>query len=106
MMKRSLVVLAALALFGIQSRCQEAAPLKLVQTFKLPADVKGNFDHFGIDLKGDRLFATPQGLHAIAVFDLKTGKLVHKIAGMGKPHAVLYREDVNRITLQTAMRLP
>jgi DNA-binding beta-propeller fold protein YncE len=97
MMKRSLVVLVALALFGIQARCQEAAPLKLVQTFKLPADVKGNFDHFGIDLKGDRLFATPQGLHAIAVFDLKTGKLVHKIAGMGKAHAVLYREDVNRI---------
>jgi DNA-binding beta-propeller fold protein YncE len=31
------------------------------------------------------------------VFDLKTGKLVHKIDGIGKPHAVLYREDVNRI---------
>ena len=95
---RSLVVVAAFVLFGVQARCQEAAPpIKLVQTFKLPADIKGNFDHFGIDLKGDRLFATPQGLHAIAVFDLKTGKLVHKIAGMGKPHAVLYREDVNRI---------
>jgi DNA-binding beta-propeller fold protein YncE len=28
---------------------------------------------------------------------LKTGKLVHKIDGIGKPHAVLYREDLNRI---------
>jgi DNA-binding beta-propeller fold protein YncE len=69
----------------------------LVQTFKFPAEVKGNFDHFGIDLKGGRLFATPEGDHSVAVFDLKTGNLVHKIGGIGKPHAVLYREDLNRI---------
>jgi DNA-binding beta-propeller fold protein YncE len=69
----------------------------LVQTFKFPAEVKGNFDHFGIDLKGGRLFATPEGDHSVAVFDLKTGNLVHRIDGIGKPHAVLYREDVNRI---------
>jgi len=74
-----------------------AAPIKLIQTFELPAEVKGNFDHFGIDLKGGRLFATPEGYHAVVVFDLKTGKLVHKIDGIGKPHAVLYREDLNRI---------
>jgi DNA-binding beta-propeller fold protein YncE len=74
-----------------------AAPIKLVQTFKLPAEVKGNFDHFEIDPNGGRLFATPEGYHAVVVFDLKTGKLVHKIDGIGKPHAVLYREDLNRI---------
>jgi DNA-binding beta-propeller fold protein YncE len=69
----------------------------LVQTFKFPAKVKGNFDHFGIDLQGGRLFATPEGDHSVAVFDLKTGNLVHRIDGIGKPHAVLYREDLNRI---------
>jgi len=73
------------------------APIKLVQTYDLPAEVKGNFDHFGIDLKGGRLFATPEGYHAVVVFDLKTGKLLHKIDAIGKPHAVLYREDLNRI---------
>jgi DNA-binding beta-propeller fold protein YncE len=73
------------------------APIKLVQIYDLPAEVKGNFDHFGIDLKGGRLFATPEGYHAVVVFDLKTGKLLHKIDGIGKPHAVLYREDLNRI---------
>ena len=97
MKKRSVVLVAALALFGVPARCQVAAPIKLIKTFELPADVKGNFDHFGIDLKGGRLFATPEGYHAVVVFDLKTGKLVHKIGGIGKPHAVLYREDVNRI---------
>ena len=97
MKKRSLVLVATLMLFGVQARCQGAAPLKLIQTFELPVEVKGNFDHFGIDLKGGRLFATPEGYHAVVVFDLKTGKLVHKIDGIGKPHAVLYREDLNRI---------
>src|SRR5207245_10499717 len=37
------------------------------------SEVKGNFDHFGIDLKGGRLFATPEGYHAVVVFDLNTG---------------------------------
>jgi len=40
---------------------------------------------------------SPEGYHAVVVFDLKTGKLVHKIDGISKPHAVLYREDLNRI---------
>jgi DNA-binding beta-propeller fold protein YncE len=97
MKNRSLVLVATLMLFGSQARCQVAAPIKLVQTFELPAEVNGNFDHFGIDLKGGRLFATPEGYHAVVVFDLKTGKLVHKIDGIGKPHAVLYREDLNKI---------
>src|SRR6266404_694001 len=97
MEKRSLVLVATLMVFGIQARCQMAAPIRLIQTFDLPAEVKGNFDHVGIDLKGGRLFATPEGYHAVVVFDLKTGKLAHKIDGIGKPHAVLYREDLNRI---------
>ena len=97
MKKRSLVLVATLMLFGVQARSQGAAPIKLIQTFELPVEVRGNFDHFGIDLKGGRLFATPEGYHAVVVFDLKTGKLVHKIDGIGKPHAVLYREDLNRI---------
>ncbi len=97
MKKQSTVFVAALMILGAQARSQTAAPIKLIQTYELPAEVKGNFDHFGIDLKGGRLFATPEGYHAVVVFDLKTGKLVHKIDGIGKPHAVLYREDLNRI---------
>src|SRR3989440_13013636 len=97
MKKRSTVLVATLMFFGVQARCQTAAPIKLVQTLALPAEVKGNFDHFGIDLKGGRLFATPEGYHAVVVFDVKTGKLLHKIDGIGKPHAVLYREDLNRL---------
>src|SRR5436853_6304455 len=97
MKKRYVVLVAILGIFVDQARCQRAAPIKLRQTYELPAEVKGNFDHFGIDVKRRRLFATPEGYHAVIVFDLKTGKLLHKIDGIGKPHAVLYREDLNRI---------
>ena len=97
MKKRYSVLVVILGVFAAQAQCQVAAPIKLIQTYELPADVKGNFDHFGIDLQGGRLFATPEGYHAVVVFDLKTGKLVHKIDGIGKPHAVLYREDLKRV---------
>ena len=97
MKKRFLIVMTVFVVFGVTARCQETAPLKLVQTFTLPPQVKGNFDHFEIDLKGNRLFATPEYYKSVVVFDLKTGKLIHTIGGIGKPHAVLYREDLNRI---------
>jgi DNA-binding beta-propeller fold protein YncE len=50
-----------------------------------------------VDLKGNRLFATPEGYKAVLVFELKSGKPIHTITGIGKPLAVLYREDLNRI---------
>lgn len=97
MRKRILIVTAGLALLASRAPSQEATPLKLVQTIKLPAEVKGPFDHFEADLKGNRLFATPEAYKAVLVFDLKTGKLLHTIHGIEKCHAVLYREDLDRI---------
>src|ERR1700730_15926368 len=97
-MKRSFAILfVVLFLFAGKSSGQESAPLKLVQTYKLPPDVKGNFDHFAIDQSGNRLFATPEEYKAVLVFDLKSGKLIHKITGIEKPHAVLYRPDLKRL---------
>src|SRR3984893_14054346 len=97
-MKKWLLMLGTVFIaFGVYSRSQENGPLKLVQTIKLPADVKGHFDHFEIDLKNQRLFATPEEYKGVLVFDLKTGKLVHTIRGIDKSHAVLYREDLNRL---------
>jgi DNA-binding beta-propeller fold protein YncE len=75
----------------------KGAGLRLVQTITLPATIKGNFDHFGVDLKRNRLFATPEDAQAVLVFDLAQGKLVHRIDGIVRPHAVLYREDTDRL---------
>src|SRR5258708_1475511 len=73
------------------------APLKAMETIALPPAVKGKFDHFAIDLKHNRLFATPEDYHAVLVFDLVTSQLVTEIRGIAKPHAILYRDDLDRI---------
>ncbi|PYX87137.1 MAG: hypothetical protein DMG68_12840 [Acidobacteria bacterium] len=83
--------------FAIGAAPSKEAPVKLEQTFKLPADVKGRFDHFGIDLKHHRLFATPEDYHALLVLDSRNGKIIQTVHGIEKPHAVAYREDLDRI---------
>lgn len=75
----------------------EGPPLRLVQTIQMPAAVKGHFDHFGIDVKRHRLYATPEDFKAVLVFDLDSGKLLRQIDGVVRPHAVLYRADVDRL---------
>lgn len=97
MKKRFLILTIILAVLGVGARAQDATPLKLLQTFKLSPDVKGNFDHFAIDLKTNRLFATPEGYKAVLVFDAQSGKLIHTIRGIEKPHAILYREDLHHL---------
>jgi len=97
MKKRYSILAASLVLLAIPVRAQDPPPLKLAQTLTLPPDAKGQFDHFGVDLKGNRLFATPEGSKSVRVFELKSGKPIHTIAGVEKPHAVLYREDLDRI---------
>jgi hypothetical protein len=72
-------------------------PLKLMQTINLPDFVQGNFDHFGADLTHKRLFATAENSHAVLVLDLRTGEIIHTIRGFGKPHAILYRDDLDRL---------
>jgi DNA-binding beta-propeller fold protein YncE len=73
------------------------APLIPSQTIKLPADIKGRFDHFSVDLKRNRLFATAQESHVVLVLDLVTAELIARIDGLSKPHAILYRPDIDRI---------
>jgi YVTN family beta-propeller protein len=72
-------------------------PLRAVQTIALPAEIKGSFDHFEIDTKRNRLFATPEDFKAVLVLDLATNKLIHQITGIERPHAVLYRPDNDRL---------
>jgi len=97
MRKRFVIPAMMLAVLGVLTPAQDSAPLKLVQTFKLSPDIKGNFDHFAIDLKTNRLFATPEGYKAVLVLDARSGKLIHTIRGIEKPHAILYREDLHHL---------
>ena len=67
-----------------------ASPLQLVHRFKLPADVTGRFDHFGVDLKGNRLFLAAETMHEVLVLDLRTGKIIHRITDVRIPHAIVF----------------
>ena len=73
-------------------------PLTLVQSIELPEVPAGPYaDHMALDLKGQRLFTTPQANKAVDVLDLQSGKVLRTIPGFGNPHAVFYREDRNRL---------
>jgi hypothetical protein len=74
-----------------------SAPLKPMQTIALGPDVKGRFDHITADVKHNRLFLAAEDTHAVPVLDAVDGKAINQISGIGKPHAILYREDLNRI---------
>ncbi|MGH9403415.1 MAG: hypothetical protein ACRD2P_15045 [Terriglobia bacterium] len=97
-MKRLIAIFfTVFAIFIPRAKAQNPAPLKLVQTYKMPNEVRGHFDHFGVDLQGNRLFSAAEGYKAVLVFDLHTGRLIHTISGIGIPHAILYRQDLQRI---------
>lgn len=97
MKKVAPVFMVILGVAALVAAAGDSPPLKLVNKFEMPAAVRGHFDHFGVDLRGNRLFSTAEDYKAVLVFDLRTGKLSHTIPGIERPHAVLHREDLNRI---------
>jgi len=74
-----------------------AAPLKLVERYKMPENVKGRFDHLYADVQGNRLFVAAESAHQVLVFDLRTGKYLRSITGIQIPHAIFVRDDLHRI---------
>src|SRR2546427_6452899 len=74
------------------------APLRLVKTILLP-NIEGDFDHFGIDLKGNRLFLTAEDHHSVEVFNLKSNTRIHSIGGLDEPHNVRYLPDPNKLVV-------
>lgn len=82
------VVLFLIA-FASASSTQEKPPLKLLHTTPLPG-FTGDFDHFGVDLRGKRLFLAAEDHKTVEMFNLETGGLVKSITGFGQPHAILY----------------
>ncbi|HWF13592.1 MAG TPA: YncE family protein, partial [Candidatus Acidoferrales bacterium] len=83
--------------FSISGNAQQTEPLRTVRTIELPAAVKGSFDHLAADVAHNRLFVAAEDYQAVLVVDLANGTVAHEIKGIARPHAILYREDVNRI---------
>jgi DNA-binding beta-propeller fold protein YncE len=105
---------------GAQASQDNAPPLKLVKTIEL-ADIRSSepdvsadqlaknltttrivgvpnhFDHLTPDLKNNRLFIVPEDNKSVEVYDIRTGKFVHSIKGLGMGHSVVYRADIDRL---------
>jgi len=94
-MKKYLLILALALFCARHSAAQEKAPLRLAQTISVPGARK--WDHFGVDIKGNRLFATSEEEPAIEVFNLKTGEHLRTLTEFKEPHNVLPLPELKKI---------
>jgi len=71
-------------------------PLQLKQTIVLPG-VEGRIDHLDLDAVNERLFVCALGNNTAEVLDLRKGKRVHTISGLGAPQGLVYIPELNRL---------
>jgi hypothetical protein len=90
-------ILLLFLLCGLLTPGVARAQLKLIERIPVPGDVDGHFDHFAADLTHGRLFATPEAGKCLEVFNIRTGEHLRTVYGIDEPHAVFYREDLDRI---------
>ncbi len=96
MVPRRLIFLPLTALLVAGLCAGETSALKLLKTIPLPG-VTGRFDHFALDIKGNRLFVAALGNNTLEAIALKAGKRVRSVPGLGKPTGVLFLPDLNRL---------
>jgi DNA-binding beta-propeller fold protein YncE len=68
------------------------APLKLAGSVDFPG-YTGDFDHFAIDTRDNKVFVAGEEFHEVEVLDRTTGALIKRISGYGAPHSLLYMPD-------------
>src|SRR6266581_26207 len=95
-MRNSLFLVLSIILCGVNASGAGTTALKLVQTIPL-AGVKGRFDHFAVDAKGQRLFVAALGNNTLEVLDVAAGKRLKSITGLHKPTGVVYLPELNQI---------
>lgn len=95
-MRKIAAVFALALIFAPQSPAQEKAPLRLLQAISVPG-VTRRWDHFGVDLKGQRLFVASEEEPAVEVFDLKTNKHIRALTDFKEPHNVLVFPELNEL---------
>ena len=93
--------MVAALLWGLFLSCgiaaaQEAPALTPKNPIPL-TKVEGRMDHLGVDVMGQRLFATAFDNHTLEVIDLRTGRQVHTIPGLNEPQGAFYDPATNRL---------
>jgi len=89
------LLLLGLGLAGSSTAAQQP-PLVSKPPIRL-VNVEGRMDHLGVDLKGQRLFATAFDNKTLEVIDLKVGRQVRSIPGLNEPQGAFYDPGTNRL---------
>src|SRR6266567_7196064 len=97
-MRNSLFLVLSIILCGVNASGAGSTSLKHVQTISL-AGVKGRFDHFAVDVKGQRLFVAALGNNIVEVIDLVAGKRAHSVTGLQKPQGVLFLLELDQLVI-------
>lgn len=84
-------LLLGLSVFGalLFSTAWAKPPLELEKTIPLNG-VEGRIDHFGVDVKGRRVFFSALGNDTVEVIDAKANTRLHEIPGLQEPQGTLY----------------
>jgi DNA-binding beta-propeller fold protein YncE len=77
---------------------QEALTLKA--HIALP-NVNGRMDHFGVDVKGQRLFVSALGNHTVEVLDVQAGKRLRPLTDLEEPQGLFFDPSTNRFFVAT-----
>jgi DNA-binding beta-propeller fold protein YncE len=95
MYSRATVVLLALVISAFGARGQSSETLRLIQTISLPNSP--NYDHIAVDRIHDRAYISSSGTRSVEVIDLKAGKWIHSVPGVGKPAGIIYDPKLDRV---------
>lgn len=78
------------------SRSGPAAVLQPAGRTQLPG-YSGDFDHFAVDLQGNRLFLAAEDHGTLEIFNLQSGAHEQTVTGVETPHSIHYIPDQNRL---------
>jgi DNA-binding beta-propeller fold protein YncE len=90
--------MAGAPLLAAPARADSPPILQAAGRTELPG-YSGDFDHFGTDLPGNRLFLAAEDHGTLEVFNLKSGAHEKTVAGLETPHSILYIPDMNRLLI-------
>lgn len=80
---------------------QQSPALSLTSRIALP-NLDGRMDHFGVDVKGQRLFVSALGNHTTEVLDVQAGRRIRSLPDLEEPQGQLYDPNTNRLFVATA----
>src|SRR5215472_8565180 len=88
--------IASLLLFSNLAEGREQTALSLKGRIALP-NVNGRLDHFGVDVKGQRLFVSALGNHTVEVLDVQAGRRLRTLSNLEEPQGLFYDASSNRL---------